>query len=302
MMNKFWYSSIVICALTLAGFILISVFQLAKISGSEIAVIPISGEITAESYSSIMGSASASADSIKQMIKKAEDDLQVKAVIFQINSGGGSSVGSEEIANAVSRMKKPKVAIIREIGASGAYWAASACDRIFASRLSIVGSIGVTGSYLEFSGLMEKYGVGYEQLTAGKYKDAGTQYRKLTQEEKNITLGQISLMQGYFINDISKRRNLSEEQKSDVSNAGIYTGEQALAFNLIDEIGGIEEAKIYLEAKLASPEMNLVFYSRSQGFFERIASSQASSAFYLGKGIGSSIYGDSSSEAAIPKI
>ena len=105
---------------------------------------------------------------------------------MEINSPGGSAVASDEIATAVKNAKKPVISLIREVGASGGYWVASASDYIIANRMSITGSIGVISSYLEFSGLMEKYGVGYERLVAGENKDLLTPYKKLEADQKAL--------------------------------------------------------------------------------------------------------------------
>ena len=90
-----------------------------------------------------------------------EENKDIKAIVLEINSPGGSAVASDEIASAVKKSNKPTVAVIREAGASGGYWIASSTDHIIANRMSITGSIGVISSYLEFSGLIEKYWVGW---------------------------------------------------------------------------------------------------------------------------------------------
>ncbi|MBI4983237.1 S49 family peptidase [Candidatus Woesearchaeota archaeon] len=150
--------------------LILTIFDPSKYGN--VALIKIEGVITSDG-SSYLGSATVSSPEIINFIQEADQDPKIKAILLEINSPGGSPVASDEIGTAVKRAKKPTIAVIREVGASGGYWIASAADHIIANRMSITGSIGVYSSYLEFSGLMEKYGIGYERLVAGEHKDTG---------------------------------------------------------------------------------------------------------------------------------
>ena len=97
-----------------------------------------------------------SVDYIISQLKSADANSEIKAVILDINSGGGGVVASYELADAIKSFSKPIVTVIREVGASGAYWAAASSDYVFANPLSMVGSVGVIGSYLVFEGLTIK--------------------------------------------------------------------------------------------------------------------------------------------------
>src|SRR3989344_5530558 len=124
--------------------------------------------------------------SISWFLEKDQDVIGEKIIVLPlegtITSGGstdlfgGSSLSSLTFAEKIKELNKTKYAVIREVGASGAYWVASATDKIYASPMSITGSVGVIGSYLEFSGLFDKYGVGYERLVGGEYKDIGSPF------------------------------------------------------------------------------------------------------------------------------
>ena len=141
--------------------------------GANVAYIPITGEITLESSGDVPFTQSSSSNTLIGYIEQAAKNDNIKAIILEIDSPGGTVVASEEMANAIkaAKTKKPVIAWIREEGASGAYWVASAATVIVASDTSITGSIGVTASYLQFADLMKNYGVGYEKLAAGKYKE-----------------------------------------------------------------------------------------------------------------------------------
>ena len=151
-----------------------------------VAIISIDGVILGSDGSDYLFESVASSDDIVELVEEADKNPSIKAIIFEINSPGGSPVASEEIANAILKTNKTTVAWIRDIGTSGAYWAASASEHVVASRASITGSIGVIGSYIEFPGLLERYNVTYRRLVAGKYKDIGSPYREMTSEEQAI--------------------------------------------------------------------------------------------------------------------
>src|SRR3989344_139732 len=143
-----------------------SITELKQAVSEKIVIIPITGPLSiSENDAGILEPRTATTENILDNIKKARSDSSVKAIIFEINSPGGTVVASKEIADAVKNLKKPNIALIREVGASGAYWVASASDKIVASPMSITGSIGVISSYSEFSKLFDKYGVTYQQLT-----------------------------------------------------------------------------------------------------------------------------------------
>jgi protease-4 len=156
----------------LMGFVFIGIIS-ALIGGVDeqsgnVAVIPVKGTIMTEGSNDLFSSASiASSTQIVADIEDASNDPEIKAIIFEIDSPGGAPVASDEIVQAIKNSNKTTVAWIRETGASGAYWIASATDYIVANKLSITGSIGVLESYLEFSGLMDHYNVTYERMNGG---------------------------------------------------------------------------------------------------------------------------------------
>src|SRR3989338_5716865 len=211
-----------------------------------VALIPLEGIITSNG-GKMLGEVTISSADIIQFVEEAEENPQVKAIVLEINSPGGSAVASDEIAAAVKKAEKPVVALIREVGASGGYWVASAADHIIANRMSITGSIGVISSYLEFSGLMEEYGVGYEQLTAGKYKDMGVPYRKLQDEEKDIFQSKLNTIHRFFKEEIAENRKLSEQAVEQLATGEFFLGVEALSLGLVDELGDKAAVEEYLK-------------------------------------------------------
>ena len=184
--KKWLFRILILVVLIVIGIFLVSLIIKSSIAPEDkIAVVKIYGPISLDgSSSSIIPSSSVNSQQILDDIAKIKKDSSIKGVIFEINSPGGTVVASEEIAHAVKELNIPKYAVIREVGASGGYWIASATDKIIASPMSITGSIGVISSYLEFSGLFEKYGVNYQRLVSGDFKDMGTPYKDLTPEEQ----------------------------------------------------------------------------------------------------------------------
>lgn len=250
-----------------------------------IAVIPIHGVISTQSSGSLFERSGLSSTEIIDLLDRAEKSPNIKAVILEINSPGGSGVASWEIALKLRQMNKTKVAVIRESGASGAYWIASAADKIYVSPFSLVGSIGVQASYLEFAGLMEKYGVKYRQLTGGQYKDIGSPFRELTPDEESILKKEIQQLHDMFIKEVAQNRKLDEAYVRKVADGRFFTGTEAITLKLADEAGTKDDAIKYIE-QMHSIKAQPVEYSASRGFFQRLSGVLHEQSFEIGRGIG----------------
>ncbi|MBN2454668.1 signal peptide peptidase SppA [Candidatus Woesearchaeota archaeon] len=229
-----------------------------------VAVIKLHGVISVDDDS--LFSSGASSGQIVDMIELAEESDEIAAILIDINSPGGSAAASEEVASAIREAKKPTIALIRDVGASGAYWAASAADTIIASPVSITGSIGVSASYLEFSGLFEDYGVGYERLVSGQYKDMGSPYRNLTAEEREIMQVLIDDIQEHFIASVAENRNMEAEKMRELATGMVYTGRQAKELGLVDILGDKSTAEALLKEK-GIEEVDFVEYEILEPLF-----------------------------------
>src|SRR3989344_219933 len=195
-------------------------------------------------------------EEIMGLLESAEDDENIKAVIVEVDSLGGYPVAGEEVANAIKASSKPVVAFIRQSGTSAAYWAITTADQIFASKNSDVGSIGVTTSYLDNVSKNEKEGLKYIQLSAGKYKDAGSPDKTLTDEEKTLIIRDLKIIHENFIQDVSTNRNIPIEKVQAIADGSSILGERAKELGLIDSIGGYTEVKNYIEEKIGEkPEV-----------------------------------------------
>lgn len=180
-------------------------------------------------------------------LQRADEDDSIKAVLLDVDSYGGSPVGGQEMAAAVKRFSKPSVALIRQAGASAAYWASSGADVIFASALSDVGGIGVTISYLENAGFNAKEGFVYRQLSTGKYKDTLDPDKPLTKDEQLLIMRDLDIIHEQFVQAVAANRNLSVETVRTLSDGATMLGEAARQHKLIDRIGSYNEVEQYLK-------------------------------------------------------
>ena len=253
-----------------------------------VAVIPIKGVILSEKGSLLFEEVVSSPEIIR-LIEKADNNDKIKAIVFEINSPGGSAVASDEIGQAVKKTKKPTVAWIRELGASGGYWIASASDHIIANRMSITGSIGVISSYLEFSGFLDRYNITYQRLVSGKYKDLGSPYKPLEFDEKQVFQEKLDTIHSYFIDEVAANRNLSRDQVAELATGIFYLGVEAKEFGLVDELGGETELKEYMK-KTIGTEPEFVEYKSKITILDMISQALSGQSFFIGKGIGSAMF------------
>jgi len=257
---KFDYKlfTIILLSLIIFMFLIFPIFLILSTSGSQtgnVAIIYINGLILTETSSGLFSVSGTSSTNIVRQIESAENNNKIKAIVFEINSPGGSGVASDEIAQAIKGTTKPTVAYIRETGASGAYWVASASDKIYSNRLSVVGSIGVIASYLEFSGLLDDYNITYQRFVAGEHKDLGSPFRKVTEIEEIQFQEFLDELHTIFILEIANNRNLDEDYVRNIADGSIFSGNRAKELMLIDEIGGRKEALNYVEELIGEKVM-----------------------------------------------
>jgi protease-4 len=179
-------------------------------------------------------------------LKKFGDDSSIKAIILHVNSPGGGVAASEEIYREVKRIRKEKnkkiVVSIETVGASGAYYVASASDKIFADQGSIVGSIGVIAQWVNYGDLLKWAKLKDVVIKTGEFKDTGNPARDLTPSEQAYMQSLIDNMFGQFIQAVAEGRGLKYEDVKSFANGKVWTGEQAISMKLIDSVGDFESA------------------------------------------------------------
>ncbi len=192
---------------------------------------------------------------VKELKKVAEDD-SVKAVIFRIDSGGGSALASDLIWRATQRIreKKPFVVSMSDVAGSGGYYIACGADKIVAQPGTITGSIGVLTSHLGLGRLLKKIGVNTVTLSRGRFGDYGDWTRSLTPGERDKTRSWIQEIYEMFTGKVSQGRGLSKDQVKEIGRGRVWTGAQAKGIGLIDETGGIMTAVKLVKENLGVPE------------------------------------------------
>src|SRR6059036_750111 len=182
-------------------------------------------------------------DTVEALERYRMQDATV-AVVLRIDSPGGAVAPSQEIYDAVWRLreKKPVIASLGNVAASGGYYVASAANRIVADPGTITGSIGAIMTVPYYAPLAEKIGFSEETVKSGRYKDTGHPLRKLTPDERTLLQGMVDDVLGQFVEAVAHGRNMKPAQVRALADGRIYSGTQALAAGLVDRLGGLESA------------------------------------------------------------
>jgi protease-4 len=179
-------------------------------------------------------------------LKKFADDSSIKAIILHVNSPGGGVAASEEIYREVKRIREEKkkrvVVSIETVGASGAYYIASASNKIYADQGSIVGSIGVIAEWVNYGDLLKWAKLKSVVFKTGEFKDTGNPTRDLTPAEQAYMQSLIDNMFGQFVQAVADGRSMKFDDVKAIANGKVWTGEQALSMKLIDNVGDFEAA------------------------------------------------------------
>ncbi len=212
---------------------------LALLRGNAVAVVTVEGVIEE------------SRDIVRSLDRAAQNG-GIRAVVLRVDSPGGGVAAAQEIYDAVLRVraKKPIVASLGSVAASGGYYVASPCDAIVADAGTLTGSIGVVMQMGNFSELLKKIGVEGTTLKAGKYKDIGSPLRQMTDEERKLLDGLLENVHGQFIAAVAGGRKLPADQVRQMADGRIYSGEQARDLHLVDQLGGLRDA-VHLAAQRA---------------------------------------------------
>lgn len=191
---------------------------------------------------------------IENLTEFSEDD-SVKAVVLRIESPGGGVAPSQELYMEVRRTaeRKPVVASMGSVAASGGYYVAAAAQKIYANPGTITGSIGVILQFTNFEELFKKIGFRMETVKSGTYKDVGNPSRKMTPEERAYLQEMIANVHQQFVRDVAQGRHMQVEQVQGVADGRIFTGEQAKELGLVDELGNLKDA-IAAAAKMGAIE------------------------------------------------
>jgi len=179
-----------------------------------------------------------------EVIKEYAKDASIKAIVLRVDTPGGAVAPSQEIYEEVKKaMEKKKVVVsMGSIAASGGYYISSPCSKIIANPGTLTGSIGVIMEIPNLEGLMSKIGIKTEVIKSGRHKDMGSIFRKMEKEEKELLQGVMDNVHEQFIKAVSDGRKLKMEKVREIADGRIFTGEQAVKYGLVDELGTLEYA------------------------------------------------------------
>lgn len=184
-----------------------------------------------------------------QALAAVAADPSAKALIVRIDSPGGTVVGGEVLYRRLRHVgeRKPVVAVMGELAASAAYMTALGCDRIVAHDGTLTGSIGVIVQTTDLTGMLDKLGIKPETIKSSPLKAQPNPLEPFTPEARQATRAVVADTYELFVQMVQERRNLSAPQVAEVADGRIFTGRQAKANGLVDELGGEDEARVWLE-------------------------------------------------------
>ena len=264
---------------------------------NKVAIIGLNGVINSTPENNIFIEENSSLVALKAL-NEAENDDTVKGVILRINSPGGTVGMSQRLYSAVMpvRAKKPVIAVLDDIAASGGYYVASAADRIVALEGTMTGSIGVIMSTTDAHELLtNKLGISQNVIKSGKYKDIGSSTRAMTSEERKLLQDMVNDSYQQFKTAITNGRinrddkyevaktNLTPQNLNKYADGRIFTGRQAKKLGFVDSTGGNREAKDMmtqiLEKKGISKDIvDFVDYGKNNSFLSSLGLNQKTSA------------------------
>ena len=228
---------------------------------SKIAVIEIHGGIGGRIKSPDM----------EKLLNRVLEDQRIRALVLDIDSPGGDAAASDYIYRAVKRVasRKPTVASIRGVGASGGFMIACAAHRIVAAPGSIVGSIGVISVRPALQDLLERAGIGVNVNKSGKFKDLGAPWREMTSEEDAKMQELIDDLFASFVTVVAESRGLDEERVRELATGEIYLAPRAAELGLVDEIGDLDRA-LDLAAKAGGVAKRPIYMRPQRGLREKL--------------------------------
>ena len=221
---------------TIVGLFFLMLILLRSMSGGvsigqKVAVIDVAGIIS-------------KSDATIKLIHAYRDDSSVKAIVIRIDSPGGSVAPVQEIYRELEKIEKPIVASMGGSAASGGYYIACAADTIVANPGTLTGSIGVIMQFTRMKGLYDKVGLEQQVIKSGQFKDTGSPFRTLTEQERAVLQATVDDVFNQFVDTISEARGnlLTRAEVVELADGRIYSGRQALDSKLIDQLGNLPDA------------------------------------------------------------
>jgi protease-4 len=244
--------------------------QVLEARGEKIALIYAEGEIVdgrADERGVIAG------ENYRNLIRKARLDRSIKAIVFRVNSGGGSAMASETILRelALAKQEKPVIVSFGDVAASGGYYISCAADSIFAQPVTITGSIGVFGIIPNMQAFFKnKIGVTFDGVKTGPYADAGAIYRPMNESEKRMVQAQVNMIYTQFKQRVADGRKKDTAYIDSIGQGRVWTGRRAKEIGLIDRFGGLDDAIKSAAAMAKLSEYSIREYPEPRNIFEQL--------------------------------
>ncbi|TSB48061.1 signal peptide peptidase SppA [Alkalicoccobacillus porphyridii] len=205
-------------------------------------------------------------------LEMAGEDNTVDGIIIRVNTPGGGVLESDEIHEKIvaaqEEHEKPVYISMGNMAASGGYYIAAPADRIVASPSTITGSIGVIMESINFAELAENYGVSFNTIKSGPFKDIMSPYKEMTDDERDILQSMVDESYNEFVRVISEGRNMDEETVREIADGRIYSGNQAFENGLVDDLGNLDDTIGLLSEELGGGDYRVVTYDYMGGMYD----------------------------------
>ena len=227
--------------------------QVGSVSGEKIALVEVLGVITD------------SRDVVDQ-ISRYRRDPSIRGIIVRIDSPGGAVAPSQEIYKEVLKTRKEKkiIASLGSMAASGGYYIASSADYIIANPGTLTGSIGVIFATSNIEELIQKIGLKPQVIKSGKFKDAGSPVRPMTEEEKKLLQSVVDDVHQQFVEAIATGRNLPSAEIKRIADGRVFTGRRALELKLVDQLGSLEDSIQWIQLTLKLKDRPRIIQKKQQ--------------------------------------
>jgi protease-4 len=215
---------------------------------------------------------------VKEELRKAAEDPEVKGLILRVDSPGGTVNASDALYHEIMAFKKEKqikvVACFLGMATSGGYYVATAADHIVAQPTTLTGSVGTIAFKFDVQGLMEKVGVESETVKSGDLKDMWSPFRPATEQEIAIFQSIINQYQAQFLGVVrAARPRVTGEDLAVIRDGRVLSGDQAFKLHLVDQLGYLSDAVTWAREKAGAPEAQVIIYHRPGTYVENIYSS-----------------------------
>ncbi len=252
-------------------------------SAAKVAIIDVDGTMVNAQHSGLLGGGDNPLSLFIEKLDRARSDTDVKAVVLRINSPGGSVAAADAMYHALHQFKKdtskPVIACMLDMAASGGYYLACGADGIMAQPSTVTGSIGVIWLSVNFSGTLEKIGAQPMVVKSGRFKDMGSPFKTLSDEDRQLMDAMIQAHYEQFLSVVqTSRKDIPPTRLRELADGRIFIASQAKENGLIDRIGYPEDAITWAKEKAGLKRCKVIIYQRPADYKPNVYGSSAKAA------------------------